>query len=120
MIYPLERFKSLDTPFYYYDLALLRNTLDTIKQIVKDKPNFVVHYAVKANANPRILQIISQTGFGADCVSGGEVQVAAENGFNPSQIVFAGVGKSDKEIRNALTIGIHSFNVESIPELEAF
>lgn len=119
MIYPLERFKSLDTPFYYYDLALLRNTLDTIKQIVKDKPNFVVHYAVKANANPRILQIISQTGFGADCVSGGEVQVAAENGFNPSQIVFAGVGKSDKEIRNALTIGIHSFNVESIPELEA-
>ena len=57
MIYPLERFKSLDTPFYYYDLALLRNTLDTIKQIVKDKPNFVVHYAVKANANPRILQL---------------------------------------------------------------
>lgn len=119
MTYPLDRFQNLDTPFYYYDLELLRNTLNTIKQIIKDKPNFAVHYAIKANANPRILQMISQAGFGADCVSGGEVMVAAENGFKPSQIVFAGVGKSDKEIKNALNIGIHSFNVESLPELEA-
>lgn len=119
MTFPIERFNSLDTPFYYYDLGLLRKTLQTIQDIVKNKPNYDVHYAVKANANPRILQMISKAGFGADCVSGGEVQIAAENGFESSRIVFAGVGKSDKEIKKALELGIHSFNVESLPELEA-
>lgn len=108
----------METPFYYYDMALLRETLKQIRDIVSFNPQFHVHYAVKANANPRILQTISAAGFGADCVSGGEVEVAHQSGFSNNQIVFAGVGKSDCEIRTALSLGIHSFNVESLPELE--
>lgn len=118
MDYPLERFSKIDTPFYYYDLSLLKRTLQTINEILKDYPHFHVHYAVKANANERLLKVISAAGFGADCVSGGEVLIANKNGFPAEQIVFAGVGKSDNEIREALAIGIFCFNVESIQELE--
>lgn len=118
MDYPLERFSKIDTPFYYYDLSLLKRTLQTVNDILKDHPNFHVHYAVKANANKRLLNVISAAGFGADCVSGGEVLLANQNGFPAEKIVFAGVGKSDKEIREALAIGIFCFNVESIQELE--
>ena len=118
MTFPIERFRELDTPFYYYDLSLLRATLHVIKDNLALYPKFHVHYAVKANANPQILSIIAQEGLGADCVSGGEVRVASQHGFAPNKIVYAGVGKSDKEIRNALTTGIYCFNVESMPELE--
>ena len=61
-----------------------------------------VHYAVKANANPRILSIIATNGLGADCVSGGEVQAALDAGFPADKIVFAGVGKADWEINLGL------------------
>ena len=105
------------TPFYYYDTCLLQATLDAIKHEVEQYPNYHVHYAIKANANPRLLSIIQQAGLGADCVSGGEVQRAMEVGFPADKIVYAGVGKSDWEILLALKNDIFCFNVESIPEL---
>ena len=106
------------TPFYYYDTALLQATLDAITSTVAAYPHFHVHYALKANANPKLLRLIQQAGLGVDCVSGGEVQVGIDNGFDAAKIVYAGVGKSDDEILLALQHGIFCFNVESIPELE--
>lgn len=117
-IFPTQRFAELETPFYYYDMDVLGETLQTIKELIAPHPNYHVHYAIKANANPRIMQTIAQAGLGADCVSGGEVEAAHNTGFAGKDIVFAGVGKSDREIINALNIGIHNFNVESIAELE--
>ncbi|RNC67141.1 diaminopimelate decarboxylase [Proteiniphilum sp. X52] len=116
-IFPVEKFKRLDTPFYFYDIQLLRATLHAIRKETENKP-FHVHYAVKANANPRILKEIASFGFGADCVSGNEILAALAAGFTPDKIVFAGVGKSDREIEVGLDNDIFCFNVESIPELE--
>lgn len=114
----LEKFNQIKTPFYYYDVALLRETLDTIKKESGKYNNFVVHYALKANANDKILDIVNEYGLGADCVSGNEVKRVLDRGFNPSKIAFAGVGKTDEEINLGLDHDIFSFNVESIPELE--
>ncbi|NPD91387.1 diaminopimelate decarboxylase [Xylanibacter muris] len=116
--FPTERFKDIQTPFYYYDTDLLRNTLEAIKAETGRHENFIVHYAVKANANPQLLTIIKNAGLGADCVSGGEIEAALAAGFTPSSIVYAGVGKSDWEINLALDKNIFCFNVESVPELE--
>ncbi len=113
----IKKFESFATPFYYYDLGLLRQTLDALKKAV-DKYGYNVHYAVKANANPRILQVISSYGFGADCVSGYEVERAVECGFPASKVVYAGVGKSDAEIISSLKLDIFCFNCESLQELE--
>lgn len=115
--FPLSSFNSLRTPFYYYDLDVLRSTLDLLRKEA-DRNEMEVHYAVKANANPRILDIIRAYGFGADCVSGGELQAAFEAGFPASGLVFAGVGKADWEIDLGLEGNIFCFNVESVPELE--
>ena len=115
---PLHKFNSIETPFYYYDIELLNQTIQAIQSEIKGKP-FYVHYAVKANTNDRLLQEISKQGFGADCVSGNEILKAIENGFDRKQIAFAGVGKTDREINIALDNDIFSFNVESIPELHA-
>ena len=116
--FPIDKFQEIQTPFYYYDTAVLRKTLLTINEEAGKHPNFEVHYAVKANANPKVLNIICQAGLGADCVSGGEIQAATNAGFPASKIVYAGVGKSDWEINLGLEKGIFCFNVESIPELE--
>ena len=116
--FPLERFEGVATPFYYYDTAILRETLHRINEEAGKHTGFEVHYAVKANANPKILGIISGSGIGADCVSGGEIKAALEAGFPASKIVYAGVGKSDWEINLSLDENIFCFNVESIPELE--
>lgn len=113
----IREFQKLETPFYYYDLGLLRKTLESYTANLK-KYNYHAHYALKANANDRILQLIRSYGLGADCVSGNEVALALKSGFSPSKIVYAGVGKSDKEIKTALNGGIFSFNCESVPELE--
>lgn len=115
-MFPIEEFKKLRTPFYYYDTDLLRQTLKDIR--ANTSPDMHVHYAVKACANPKVLGIIAQEGFGADCVSGGEIQAALNAGFPAGKIVYAGVGKSDWEIELGLDAGIFAFNVESIPELE--
>ena len=116
--YPLERFQGLRTPFYCYDTALLQQTLETALGQLRDRPLWRIHYAVKANNNPRILEQIARAGLGADCVSGGEVQAALDAGFAPEGIVFAGVGKADWEILLGLEAGISRFNVESVAELE--
>jgi len=117
-IFPIEKFRELQTPFYYYDTKVLRDTLACINKESQRYPNFHVHYAVKANANPKVLTIIRESGMGADCVSGGEVSAAIKAGFPADKVVFAGVGKSDWEINLALDYGIFCFNVESVPELE--
>lgn len=116
--YPLDKFNEVQTPFYYYDIELLEDTLNNINDCTKGLP-FHVHYAVKANANDRILRTINAAGLGIDCVSGGEVAAAINAGFDSKKIVFAGVGKTDREISLALDANILCFNVESIPELEA-
>lgn len=116
--FPLDKFNGLETPFYFYDMELLKETLKKAKEH-SIKYGYTVHYAVKANANSKILKTIAAAGFGADCVSGNEVQAALNAGFPASKVVFAGVGKTDKEIALALDINISCFNVESLPELEA-
>jgi diaminopimelate decarboxylase len=115
--FPLDKFQTIQTPFYYYDMGLLEQTLTQVKN-ESSKYGFVVHYAIKANANPRILDAVRRFGFGVDCVSGYEVQKALDTGFNSSGIVFAGVGKSDWEIELGIDNDIACFNVESVPELE--
>ena len=115
-MFPIEEFKKLRTPFYYYDTNLLRQTLKEISTNMDSCMH--VHYAVKACANPKVLAIIAEEGFGADCVSGGEIKAALQAGFPADKIVYAGVGKSDWEIELGLDADIFAFNVESIPELE--
>lgn len=116
--FPVDRLIGRKTPFYYYDLPLLDRTLDVVRQQLEVHPSWQVHYAVKANAHPEILRRIAAAGYGADCVSGGEVERAVRAGFPPESIVYAGVGKSDDEIRLAMKHGIGRFNVESVAELE--
>ena len=117
-VFPINKFQQLQTPFYYYDTELLRKTLQAINTEAAKHEGFVVHYAVKANANPQILRTIRQAGLGADCVSGGEIEASLRAGFPTTKIVYAGVGKSDWEINLGLDNDIFCFNVESIPELE--
>ena len=116
--FPIDSFKGRRTPFYFYDMDLLQRTLEEIKLQAGRFPGFRVHYAVKANSNPEILRVIAEAGLGADCVSGGEVAAAYDAGFPPDTIVFAGVGKTDEDIRLGLRLGISRFNVESEAELE--
>lgn len=116
--FDIAKFRSIQTPFFYYDTDLLRETLTTLKVESKNYKDIIVHYAIKANANPKVLNIICQAGLGADCVSGGEILAAIAAGFPVSKIVYAGVGKSDWEINLALDKNIFCFNVESLPELE--
>jgi len=114
--FPLDRLRDLRTPFYYYDMNVLHQTLDVVKAET-NRYGYYEHYAVKANANPRLLAVIARSGLGADCVSGGEIQAAIDAGFPPSKIFFAGVGKADWEINLGLDNNIACFNVESIAEL---
>ena len=116
--FPVEKLEQIQTPFYYYDTELLRQTLRAINEEAGKHEHFVVHYAVKANVNPTLLRYIREAGLGADCVSGGEIEASLKAGFPASKIVFAGVGKSDWEINIGLDNDIFCFNVESIPELE--
>ncbi len=115
--FPLKEFQKMQTPFYYYDMALLRNTIRAIQNEIKDDP-YVVHYAVKANGNPTILKAIADFGLGVDLVSGGEIEASLRAGFDPARMVYSGVGKTDREILQGLDAGIYCINVESLPELE--
>ena len=117
-LFPTNKFEQIQTPFYYYDTELLRRTLNEIKAEAAKHEGFHVHYAVKANANPKVLNVICQAGLGADCVSGGEIRASLNAGFPARKIVYAGVGKSDWEINLGIEHDIACFNVESIPELE--
>lgn len=117
-MFPVDKFKEIQTPFYYYDKALLQRTLDVINRESQRYAGFRVHYAVKANVDPTILSIINASGLGCDCVSGGEVETCLKNGFPADKVVFAGVGKADWEINLALDADIACFNVESVPEMD--
>ncbi len=116
-LFPVEKLAQLETPYYYYDTEILHRTLKSVSSEA-NKYGFHVHYAMKANANARIVSIINSYGLGADCVSGGEVRAAIEAGIPASRVVFAGVGKADWEINLGLDFNIFCFNVESIAELE--
>ena len=112
----IEKLDKIATPFYYYDMDLFRKTVDHVAELAAEY-DIKVHYAVKANVERRLLEYISSKGFGADCVSGNEVLHAHDCGFPADKIVYAGVGKSDKEIYNALKLGIEAFNCESLQEI---
>ena len=116
--FPVNKFRELETPFYYYDVNVLRETLSCINKEAGKYNNFCVHYAVKANANHKVLTIIRESGLGADCVSGGDIRAAIKAAFPTNKIVYAGVGKTDWEINLGLDYDIFCFNVESVPELE--
>ena len=113
----IKSLENIKTPFYYYDMDLLERTLDKLVEC-SEKYDIHIHYAIKANVNECLLNKISERGLGADCVSGNEVLHAIKCGFSPSKIVFAGVGKTDKEIYDALKLGIASLNCESLQEIE--
>ena len=113
----VEQLRKFDSPFYLYNLDLLKDTLDKCSQS-SAQHKYHVHYALKANSNPEILRHISSGGFGADCVSGNEITAALKSGFPAATIAFAGVGKTDREINTALSAGIFSFNAESAAELD--
>ncbi len=113
----IEKFNNTPTPFYYYDLELLEDTLKAVNS-ASNPYGYHIHYALKANSNHEILSLIQSYGLGADCVSGNEVKRAVETNFSSDKIVFAGVGKTDEEINIALDNDIFCFNCESIPELE--
>lgn len=118
MNFPVEEFRKIETPFYYYDKKVFDNTLQTIQASLSEHPNYHLHYAIKANANVDVLKEIQKAGFGVDAVSGGEIQQALDAGFDANKIVYAGVGKADWEINLGLDAGIFCFNVESEPELQ--
>ena len=118
MDFPIEEFRKIDTPFYYYDRKVFSETLQTINDCLAEHPNYHLHYAIKANANVEVLKEIQKAGFGVDAVSGGEIQQALNAGFDANKIVYAGVGKADWEINLGLDAGIFCFNVESEPELQ--
>ncbi|XWN36246.1 MAG: diaminopimelate decarboxylase [Balneola sp.] len=113
----LTAFSSKATPYYFYDLDLFKATLSKVKKHGTSK-GYHIHYALKANSHPRILDQVIKAGLSADCVSGGEVERAIECGFSPDKIAFAGVGKRDIEIEIGLKNNILCFNVESVQELE--
>ncbi|MBN2638936.1 MAG: diaminopimelate decarboxylase [Bacteroidales bacterium] len=113
----IDKLPELKTPLYYYDMDLLQETLNAASNAAKPY-GYHIHFALKANFNVKVLETISATGMGADCVSGNEIIKALQNGFHPRQIVFAGVGKSDEEIRLALEKNIYAFNCESLQEIE--
>jgi diaminopimelate decarboxylase len=112
----IERFDKIATPFYFYDMDLFRKTVDHVAELAR-MHDLKVHYAVKANVERRLLEYISGCGFGADCVSGNEVLHAHSCGFPADKIVYAGVGKSDREIYEAMKLGIEAFNCESLQEI---
>ncbi len=112
----IKKLDRIQTPFYYYDLGLLDDTLAALKQHGLSK-GYHIHFAIKANFNYKILNRILEAGLGIDCVSGREIERAIDAGFNPNQIAFAGVGKTDDEIKIGLQHEIYSFNCESLQEL---
>ncbi len=112
----IKKFDRNQTPFYFYDLGLLDDTLSDVKKYGLSK-GYHIHFAIKANFNYKILSRIREAGLGIDCVSGREIERAIDAGFKPDQIAFAGVGKTDDEINIGLQHEIYSFNCESLQEL---
>lgn len=112
-----ESLRAYPTPFYLYDMELLNSTLDII-QSEAESYGYRMHYAIKSNNDERILRAVLAHGIGIDCVSGNELRLIRRLGFPAEGIVYAGVGKSDWEIRLAIEEGIRAFNCESRQELQ--
>jgi diaminopimelate decarboxylase len=112
----VKRFKNLSTPFYYYDISILENNLKLLSNCIEDFNK--VHFSVKSNTNPKLLNLIKSYGLGIDAVSSNEIKHCLELGFDSKDVVFAGVGKSDQEIKYAIKNNISYFNAESIQEIE--
>jgi diaminopimelate decarboxylase len=113
-----EIVRACGTPVYVYSSAtLLRHWRVFADAMAGLDP--LICYAVKANGNRSVVTTLARLGAGADVVSGGELATALDAGIDPGRIVFSGVGKTDFEIRAALSAGILQFNVESVPEMEA-
>jgi len=108
---------SLETPFWYYDMDLFRKSV-AVAKAAAEAYDIKIHYSIKANSEPRLLEVVREAGFGVDCVSGNEVLYSIGEGFKAEDIVFAGVGKTDKELLVAMRSGIGSFNCESLEELK--
>ena len=111
-----DKLRALETPFYLYDIDLLRRTAESAAEGARSR-GYVLHYAIKANYDPRVLGIIRSCGFGIDCASANELRCALEAGFDPGKTVYAGVGKKDSELRYAISQNIFSINCESVEEL---
>lgn len=109
--------EQCETPYYLYSKKEISENCQVILDAAGDQ-DFLPCYALKANYNPHLLAIIRDYGFGADVVSGGELQFALKLGFPTEKIVFAGVGKTKAEIEFAIETGIHSLNIESAEELQ--
>ncbi|BDY06886.1 diaminopimelate decarboxylase [Ferrimonas sp. YFM] len=112
-----ELAERIGTPFYLYSRATLERHWHAFDGAVGDHPHLIC-YAVKANSNLAVLNLLARLGSGFDIVSGGELARVLEAGGDPAKVVFSGVGKSADEMRQALSVGIHCFNVESEAELE--
>jgi diaminopimelate decarboxylase len=110
--------EEVGTPAYVYSAAAVDAAFAAIDGALSAVPHMVA-YAVKANANGALLSRLAKAGCGADIVSGGELDKALASGFDPSRIVFSGVGKTDDEIRAALQAGIRSIHAESAAEIDA-
>ncbi len=107
--------EELGTPLYVYSGSYIRDRIKAYKQAF---PQALICYAVKANFNPHIIALAKEEGAGADIVSGGELYASLKAGIEPSKIVYAGVGKTVKELEYAISSEILMFNVESLMELE--
>lgn len=104
------------TPAYVYSRATLTRHFQVMTAALGDQPHLIC-YAVKANANLAVLDVLARLGSGFDIVSGGELARVLHAGGDPAKVVFSGVGKRAAELEQALSMGIRCFNVESIPEL---
>ncbi len=105
------------TPAFIYSRATIERHWRAFSDAAGEHPHLIC-YAVKANSNLAVLNLMARMGSGFDIVSGGELARVLEAGGDPAKVVFSGVGKTEAEIRQALDAGIHCFNVESEPELE--
>lgn len=108
---------ELGTPLYVYSRATLERHFHAYSQPLAGQPHLIC-YAVKANSNLAVLNLLARLGAGFDIVSVGELERVLAAGGDPARIVFSGVGKQAHEMRRALEVGIKCFNVESLPELE--
>ena len=104
--------EAIGTPAYVYSAAALRHAADGFAAALSDLPGRRLAFAVKANPNAAVLRLLAGRGYGADIVSGGELRRALGAGMAPADIVFSGVGKTDRELVDALDVGIGQFNLE--------
>jgi diaminopimelate decarboxylase len=110
--------RKVKTPFYLYSSATLTRHFNVFDRAFSGHPHLIC-FAVKANSNLAVLNLLGELGAGADIVSGGELYRALKAGIPADRVVYSGVGKTEKEIREAAKADILMFNVESMEELDA-